>query len=124
MYYNINIFLDTYYVFEKLSSSPDDIIDVTQENNADSNNVGYTLLNTSKISCKMIYNLLIHKDPRVVLVENTKHTSDCSSQFRYPAIIDDKEAVVTKFDKFVSCKYCFITFSDDNNPSEKKSNYN
>ena len=109
MYYNINIFLDTYYVFEKLLSSPDDIIDVTQENNADSNNVGYTLLNTSKISCKMIYNLLIHKDPRVILVKNTKHTSDCSSQFRYPAIIDDKEAVVTKFDKFVSCKYYFIT---------------
>ena len=61
-------------MFEKLLSSPDDIIDVTQENNADSNNVGYTLLNTSKISCKMIYNLLIHKDPRVILVENTKNT--------------------------------------------------
>ena len=64
-------------------SSPDDIIDVTQENNADSNNVGQTLLNTSKISCKMIYNLLIHKDPRVILVENTKkHTSDQRSQTR------------------------------------------
>ena len=123
MYYNINIFLDTYYVFEKLLSSPDNIIDVTQDNNADSNNVGYTLLNTSKISCKMIYNLLIHKDPRVILVKNTKHTSDCSSQFRYPAIIDDKEAVVTKFDKFVSCKYCFITFSHNNHSTSQRNKH-
>ncbi|CAF3441364.1 unnamed protein product [Rotaria socialis] len=101
-------------------SSPDDIIDVTQENNTDSNNVGCTLLSTSKIACKMIYNLLIHKDPRVILVENTKkHTSDCWNQFRYPVIIDDKGVVVTKLDKFVSCKYCSITFSYNNNSTSQ-----
>ena len=68
----------------------------------------------------MIYNLLIHKDLRVILVENTKkHTSDCWSQFRYPAIIDDKGAVVTKLDKCVSCKYGFITFSYNNNSTSQ-----
>ena len=97
-------------------SSPNDITDVTRESYPDSHSVGYTLLNTSETFRKMIYNLLVHKDKRVTVIENMKkHTSNCWKNFGFPAIIDDKGVVLKTLDTFVACKYCFITFSYNNN---------
>ena len=62
-----------------------------------------SLLLDSEMTCAKIDTFLKNKALTIVSYSE-KHASDCWKRFGFPAVIDEK------FDKFVSCQKCFLTY--------------
>ena len=68
-----------------------------------------SLLLDSKMACAKIDTFL--KNLALTLVSySEKHASDCWKRYGFPAVIDENGKMMKKFDKFVSCRKCFVTY--------------
>ena len=68
-----------------------------------------SLLLDSEMTCAKIHTFL--KNQALTIVSySEKYASDCWKRLGFPAVIDENGKIMKKFDKFVSCQKCFVTY--------------
>lgn len=92
-----------------LDSESEDIFCVDPDNDSE-------LSSFAEMTCKKIMFMLKNDKNNLKIIEHSKkHTSNCWSRFGFPAVVDADGKIVKKFNDFVSCKTCFITYSFKSN---------
>ena len=82
-----------------------------------------SLLLNSEMTCANIHTFLKNKALTIVSYSE-KYASDCWKRFGFPAVIDENGKMMKKFDKFVSCQKCFVTYSFKSNSTSQMNKYN
>lgn len=101
-----------------LDSESDDIIsiDVNDDNQ---------LSSFTEMTCtKIILMLKNEKSNLKIINRSKKHTSNCWTRFGFPAAVDANGKIVKKFNDFVSCKSCFMTYSFKSNSTSLMNKHN
>ena len=98
------------------SSSSTSVDDDVQVILLDSSNNDIASLTSDEMTCKKIYSLFKNKKRFLTIVDcSKKHTAICWQRFGFPAVLDQNGHVVKIFDKFVSCRLCYTTYSFKSN---------
>ncbi len=101
----------------KASSSSTDVDDETEDillidhDNTDES------WSSAEMTCKKIHFMLNKRKKNSLKIVSyyKKHTSNCWTRFSFPAVVDDNDKIVKKFNDFVSYKNCFVTYSFKSN---------
>jgi len=72
---------------------------------------------SAEMTYKKIHFML--KNSLKIVSYSKKHTSNCWTRFSFPAVLDDNDKIVKKFNDFVSCKNCFVTYSFKSNSTSQ-----
>jgi hypothetical protein len=117
-----------YLCLNSMSTTKSSSSSIDNENNTEDilvvvpDNVYNSSLDTEMTSEK-IYMQLKKKKLTIVNAPKT-HTADCWTNFGFPAVVDQDGNIVKKFNNFVACRNCFVTYSFKSNSTTLMNKHN